>query len=111
MKVEVKSGILSINEKKVFFKCEVEQFIQFDNFIVVRIETPVSIIFNENVFGLSEEGEIMWQIEHKEFIHNNSPYTNIKLLDNGQVRLSNWDGTHLEIEPLTGEILREFWVK
>jgi hypothetical protein len=111
MKVEVKSGILNINNKIVTFKFEVAQFIQLDKLIIVRLKVPVDIIFNENVFGLNEEAKIIWQIEHKDFIHKNSPYTNIRLLDNGQIRLSNWDGTQLIVEPLTGDIIKEDWVK
>jgi hypothetical protein len=65
---------------------------------------------NENVFGVDSNADILWQIQPRKYIYEDSPYTNITKKDNF-VKLSNWDGTDLIVAPSTGKIIKESYGK
>lgn len=92
------------NETIIIFDFPIRQVIKFSNCFVVRLEPDIGSIYNENVFGISNEGKKLWQIEPLSHIYEDSPYTGL-----GQIgdlaQLCNWDGTDLIIEPYTGRII------
>lgn len=94
------------NEKIILFAFPIRQIIQFPNCFVVRLEPDVGQIYNENVFGVSNEGKMLWQIESMPHVYEDSPYTGLGQ-DGDLAKLSNWDGTDLLIEPYTGKILKK----
>lgn len=109
--ITLTNGNIEINGEPISFKFDIAEYIDFGNTTVVRLKVPIDIIFNENVFGLNDKGKIIWQIERKELMHDNSPYTNITKLDEDKLRLNNWDGTVLFVNPNNGKILNEEWIK
>lgn len=98
------------DEKIVIFDFPIRQVVQFRNCYVVRIEPSVGEIYNENVFGISKEGRILWQIEPIAHIYEDSPYTGIGQV-NDSVKLSNWDGTDLTVNPATGDVIQKSFSK
>ena len=89
---------------------EIKQVEQFDNNLVVRLKIPLGIRFNENIFGISYEGKILWQIEPRKHPTSVSPYTNLAR-EGDSVYVFNWDGTDLVLDPYTGKILKEGYSK
>lgn|SRR5690554_5752998 len=109
--INLNDGEIEVNGKKISFNFDVVEYIELESVIVIRLKIPTNVIFNENVFGLNKDGKIIWQIEQKKFMYENSPYTNMKKINNYKVNLSNWDGTQILINPINGNILDEKWVK
>lgn len=92
--------------KTVTFDYLIADAVAFDDVIVVRLNSPSAEHFNENVFGVGCDGKILWQIEKKEHVYDESPYTYIGQRGNNVI-LFNFDGLELTIEPVTGKILKE----
>ena len=74
--------------------------------LVVRLEPKPGACHNENVFGVDATGNVTWKVPVQSFIYQDSPYTGIVEVD-GNVKLFNWDGTEVLVDPHTGTILHE----
>lgn len=96
--------------KTVTFDYLIADIVAFDDAVVVRLNSPSDKHFNENVFGVSYDGKILWQIEKKEHVYDESPYTYIGQRDDNVI-LFNFDGLELTVEPATGKILKEEHVR
>lgn len=89
---------------KVDFPWPVAQVILSHDVVIVRVEPSTGSIFNENVFGISSSGELLWQIKALKHVYEDSPYVYIKEIGLG-VKLSNWDGDDVIIDPGSGAVL------
>ena len=90
------------NGTRVSFEFDIKKIISFENFIAVLLEIPPGTIFNENVFGVSLNGEIIWQIEKLFPDTEDSPHTNIKSSVNG-LEAYNWSGVKVGVHLRTGK--------
>lgn len=99
------------NEKKVMtFPYPVADVIQFPDFFVVRLEPAIKSRFNENVYGVDLEGKIAWQIARRDHVYEDSPYTAIAQ-EGELVKLFNWDGEELTVDPNSGRIIKKGYGK
>ncbi|GAB4393523.1 MAG: hypothetical protein Tsb005_12190 [Gammaproteobacteria bacterium] len=96
--------------KYVQFPYEIKQVEEFGEILVVRLKIPVGIILNENVFGVSSEGKILWQIEKLSSVYTDNPFTGM-VREGDNAKLFNWDGTDLIVNPATGEIIKKGYSK
>jgi hypothetical protein len=94
--------------KQITFDYPIDTAVGFDTVIVVMLEP--NKLLNENVFGVSYDGKIMWQVDKRDHVYDESPYTYIGRKDNN-VELGNFDGLELIVEPATGKILHQQWGK
>lgn len=112
--INFEKNILTINvdkQKKIIkFKYPINKIQKFDNCLVVIIEPPLKTVFNENVFGVSYEGKLLWQIENINHMNIDSPYTGISEKD-GLLIAYNWDGFDYTIDPKNGRIIDKKFVK
>lgn len=88
---------------EVEFPHKIDMVIQFGDKLVVLLLMD-HIKFNENVFGVSAKGKILWQIKQKSYPHDFSPYTNISKEGN-LVKAWNFSGSDLVIDPDTGKVI------
>jgi hypothetical protein len=88
----------------VEFSWPVRDVIQFDQVFVVRFEPDPDSCCNENVVGVRASGGLAWTIEKRPHVYNDSPYTSI-LREDGHVKLFNWDGSELLVNPTTGAVI------
>jgi hypothetical protein len=74
--------------------------------LIIRLESPRDVVFNENVFGVNlEEKKIKWQIANLRYDTGvDCPFVGVKFSD-GQLYINNWCDIYLIVDPLTGEIL------
>ena len=87
------------------FKYDIDTVLIFDSCIVVMIEPPVPrVTYNENIFGVSFDGKILWQIEKTEHLYEGSRYTNM-VRENDLLLAYNWDGFDYLVNPATGKII------
>ncbi len=102
------STLDSVNH--VQFSFEIKQVENFGDLLVVRLKVPVGITYNENVFGVSYDGRILWQIEKLKYIYKDSPFTGM-VREGDYIKLCNWDGTDLIVDPNTGKIISKGYSK
>jgi len=113
----------SFNNNKLFFHDQ--QIIEFEYPIIDTLESidgnaivlldkeeieKENTIRNRNVYGVDSQGNILWQVEEKQHIYDNSPYINLSEKDE-KIRLHNWDGTVYRLDTLTGKLDEEFWTR
>src|SRR5262245_17764340 len=90
----------------VKFKCPIVEEVSFGDVVVVRLEIPIRAISNENVFGVSDKGQIIWQVPPEPREPKQSPFIKIRR-DGDQVRLNNWDGMIYQLDPKTGQVIEK----
>lgn len=98
------------SEKIVTFSYAIGAIEKFDNRFVVMIDPPANTIFNENIYGVSYDGKILWQVEKIAHVDQDSPYTGIGK-ENNFLSAYNWDGHDYCIDLNTGKILGKKFVK
>ena len=88
------------------------QVLMIDGIIIVTIETPPKVIYNNNVFAVNVTGEIVWRISFKKeqlfYQKDNCPFTGPLINKEGQLVLCNWCDTAFIVNPQTGEILEKY---
>ena len=97
-------------KKMINFPSPIKQIEQFDKVIVVRIHPKADKFLNENIFGVSYDGKILWQIEKLKYVYKDSPFTGMGR-EGDFVKLCNWDGTDLIVNPETGKIIQKGYSK
>ena len=116
IKYKISENILNIHNEKdipVVFPYPIVQVLSFSDMLIVRIEPTVQSCFNENVYGVSFTGKILWQVDKTKHIYDDSPYTGIKLSKDEEdyITLYNWDGLDLKINRLTGKMISTTYKK
>ncbi len=106
----IKENSLIIDNTVIKFQFPIAEVISILNMLIVRLESPIGIIFNENVFGISlSEKTIKWQIKKRHFRIAGSkecPYVSIKEYHR-KIRLNKWCSIYLIVDPITGNITEE----
>ncbi len=102
--------IIFQNGKEVAFDYPIGETLDFQDVIVLRLKLPLEVIFNENVFGLSRDGKILWQISKQKHIDEDSPYTQLSY-QNNKAGLYNWDASLYIVEPFSGKVIEERFLK
>jgi hypothetical protein len=88
----------------VKFKWPIAKVLDFVDILVVCLEPEVGACFNENVFGVDLFGRIVWTIDKRKHVYDDSPYTSI-IKKGDLVQLFNWDGDELLVDPKTGKVM------
>lgn len=112
--VTFNQNILSIDNglvRKMFqLPSAIKQIEILDQVIAVRVHPEGVNFINENVFGISFEGKLLWQIEKVEHVDKDSPYTGLGR-ENDLLTAYNWDGFDYLVEPKTGKIIDRKFIK
>ena len=105
-KYAIKNNVLQIKSSgiDVSFQWPIAEVTTFNDILVVRVEPDPGACFNENVFGVLINGDISWVIEKRNHVYDDSPYTSI-IANDDKVKLFNWDGDELIVEPSNGKII------
>ncbi|RAU49532.1 MULTISPECIES: hypothetical protein [unclassified Pseudomonas] len=99
------AGQIFINENRITTPHPVSEALEKDNLVIVRVDPPAGVIFNRNVYGITANGEILWQIQAS--LHGtqqDKPYTNILLNPDGLLIAENWNGVSYSVDIRNGEI-------
>jgi hypothetical protein len=125
------------NGAHVDFDLSIKCAIKVLGIVVVALDVPPKQSMNENVFGVSSEGKILWQIER---IPNASNpicrYTDVNVIESGPDNLlcrleqypeykglgeyaripgtfiaGNWCGSEAIVDVKTGKVLRTFCLR
>ena len=102
--MKIEGNKLLLNEE-VKFPFPITKCIVSQNRVLVLLNIPPDVIFNENVYCVGLNGNIIWQISKQDYLYENSPFINIVESDNGDILVINWDGSQYAVDIETGNIL------
>jgi hypothetical protein len=94
------------------FNFPIEKVVELGNLVFVVLQV-LKTKYNENVFSLNENGQVLWQIEKSKTINEISgecPYIDIEIR-NGKLTLFNFCGFRFIVDPQTGKIVDETFTK
>jgi hypothetical protein len=93
-------------ETEVQFAWPIAEVLDFDDVLVVRVDPEPGSKDNENIFGVDAIGAIIWKVPARKYIYDDSPYTGA-MKAGKDIKLFNWDGTELLVNPSTGGVVQE----
>ena len=101
------------NSKRVSFDYPIGSVLETAGIIVITLEIPPGQSMTENVFGVSEDGEIVWQIERIPGTATNpiNRYTGLGEDSAGIAVASNWNCTDVYIDVKTGKVIDTIFTK
>jgi len=112
-KYTIQGNHLIIGDNTIPFDFPIAQVIEIEGMLILRLDKPIDVVYNENVFAVSiAERKVKWQIEKKSYDPHvkSCPFTEIRIFEN-QLVLYNWCDTYFVVDPQTGKILKEGWSK
>jgi|GEM_PF-4688510 len=79
---------------------------------VLLEESPLGILYNNNVTAISAAGQLLWKAEVLPSVSGavDNPYMAL-WETNGQLWASNWIGWAVQLDLSTGRILEKVWIK
>ncbi len=84
----------------------IKQRLEVEGVNVVLLSVPPNEHFPENIFGVNEKGDVLWQIEPRPSKEPNNRYTSIRD-EVGLVVGKTEDHYQRKIDPKTGKVLHE----
>ena len=103
-----------IGKRVVEFPYPVDQVVETEKGVVVRLEVPPRHVYTRNVFLVSFDGKILWQIEdpftteplRSWRLEGRDPgiFSGVFLNDDGRLITHQWLGALYEIDLRTGSI-------
>jgi len=107
------SVLILENSKRVSFDYAVGSVLETAGIIVITLEVPPGQSMTENVFGVSREGEILWQIERIPETATNPINRYMSVWENppGIVFACNWNCTNAYIDVKTGKVIDTTFTK
>ena len=107
-KITIYKNTLNINGLFREFSTKILQIIEFKNFIIIRIEYNSQI--SDNVFCISYENEIIWNIS--EIIkREQEAYTGVDKISENIIEVSLFTGINYKIDVMERKILEKRIVK
>ncbi len=84
----------------------IKQRLEIDGVNVLLLNVPPDQAYPQNVFGVSEKGDVLWQVEPRPSQTPNPHYTSIRD-EVGVVVAGTQDKIQRKIDPKTGKVLAE----
>lgn len=98
------NGIVIFDGQPIDLPHYADEALEYQNLIIIKIEPPSGIIYNRNVFGVSKDGKISWQIEESPHSTlSDKPYINI-FVQGDDLIAANWNGVSYCVNPSNGKI-------
>jgi hypothetical protein len=89
------------------FTFDIKEALAIEGVIVIVLNVPAGHFMTENVFGVSEHGDLLWQIEAipETSTDEGNFYVGISGSGTRSVRLANWNDMVVDVDVKTGKIL------
>jgi hypothetical protein len=91
----------------VTFDFDIREATEVNGILIVILEVPPDHAMTENVFGVSAEGKLLWQIE-RTVANSTDPvnrYLGVTSHDQRIARIYNWNGVNSGVDIHTGKVL------
>jgi hypothetical protein len=84
----------------------VKQRLEIAGVNVLLLNVPSDQSYPQNLFGLSEKGDVLWQVEPRPSQGPNSGYSSIRD-ETGVIVARTGDNVQRKVDPKTGQVLSE----
>lgn len=98
------------NGKEITFIYEIGDTVYCNRVVAVRLIIPTDVVLNENIYGYTTDGDMLWQIEKVGLPYVNSPYTGL-WCEAENFMAYNWSGFELTLDPQTGKVISRLFTK
>lgn len=96
---------LVVENNKIVFDHNIRYVIAVKDTLIVLLEIPNNIWYQNNVFGINQNGEIKWRIQSVgDFVKKQLPYENL-MVNGTNVFVSDFYGRRFSLNLTNGEIL------
>ena len=99
--------IKASNGNQTTFEFDIRETTKVDDVLIVILKVPPKHVMTENVFGVSPEGKLLWQIE-RTAANSTDPenrYLGVTGHDDHTARIYNWNGTNSGVDVHSGKVL------
>lgn len=106
-------NVLVVGNEKVVFNYLIRYVEDVNNTLIILLEIPYNDTYIDNVFGVSNTGEIIWRIENVGkvcAVKNQLPFENLNVQGN-DVSVSDFYGRRYFFNPINGKIISNDVVK
>jgi hypothetical protein len=110
MNYEIKENRLLIKGKELFFEYPIKGVLEKEGVLMVLLKVPAKFNYQRNIFGANEEGEIIWQVEAPSDFKEDL-FTSLGINNEDNVEAYSWKGCENIIDPKTGKILKQEFVR
>ena len=115
MKYLIEGKELNVNGKSIKFDHLIRTVLEKDRVLVTLImedDIPglMKYYHSRNIFGVSAEGEILWQVEAPSDFKEDL-FTSLGINNEDNVEAYSWKGCENIIDPKTGKILKQEFVR
>ena len=102
--------------KSVALPYPIGDILKVGRVLVAVLKLPAGQSMTENVFGISEDEALLWQIERipaTSIDAQSNQYAGIIAHNegNGTVRVSNWNGVVVDVDVSSGKVRHWYWGK
>ncbi|MFC7074160.1 hypothetical protein ACFQJ7_01570 [Halovenus rubra] len=110
--VTINNSVLKINSEEIEFNHPIEEYISFDDFVVIRLKLNGEDFpeKHQNVIAVNKDGSIRWRIEKAPEEGYYDSYAGI-FDDDGELRAYNLSGMNYKVDKETGEVSDGKFVK
>ncbi len=84
----------------------IKERLEIDGIYVLLLNVPPDQAYPQNLFGVSEKGDVLWQVEPRSSNVPNQRYTSIRD-EVGVIVASTEDKLTRKVDPKTGKVLAE----
>ncbi|MDR1076906.1 MAG: hypothetical protein LBL59_11695 [Xanthomonadaceae bacterium] len=96
---------LFIDGEKIDLPFPAESVVKCNHLFIVKVIPPIGTIYNRNVFAITKEKRIIWQIQESPHgTQMDKPYMNVICDEKGSIIASNWNGVDYLVNPSDGSI-------
>ena len=102
------------NGNVVSFDFPVNEALEAGEVLIVVLDVPPDEVMTENVFCVSKDGKVLWQIERIPATSTDptNVYTGVSEGESAStVRIANWNGDVATMDVETGRVLKSEWLK
>jgi hypothetical protein len=96
------------------FEHPIKDILVIENIIIILIDPPFKVNYNQNVFAITSSGDFLWRINSVELYYTrseNCPYVAIQINKEDELVLFNWCDTAVIVSPLTGDVIKKYPTK
>lgn len=110
MDVSCKDNRLTIDGKSIEFSYEIRQIEMFENKIIVLLSIPQNDNTIDNIYAVSDTGNILWRVESLVVKYPKLPYEQM-VVHGDEIRATDFYGRRVFISGNTGLIIKKDIVK
>jgi hypothetical protein len=99
-------SIVFANGKRHTFPDLINQAVEFEDVVILRLDTDSLQRTNQNVYAFDYRGSLLWQIPVRRHMTEHSPC--VGLYRHGEmIEAYNWDGHTMTLHPRLGSVMTE----